>query len=89
MSLHNYKIWSNYGGIEKENAIEMRHVNPQAAVEEAIEIYDRNSVEFFFAHNSTSSGIDVIIFCEDENGNITKWNLIVETVPQYYATEVK
>lgn len=85
--LHTYKIWTNYDGIKKLVTKEMRHVDPQAAVEEAIETYDRNG-DMYFARNAESFS-DVIIFCEDEEGCITKWDLTVETVPQYYAKEVK
>jgi len=85
MTLQNYKIWTNDGLIEKEDAGEMRHVDPQAAVVEFIEDYDRGG-DFYFARNTST---DVIIFCEDEKGCVTQWNITVESVPQYYATEVK
>jgi len=83
--LHTYKIWTDDGVIEKENAREIRHVDPQAAIEEVVEIYDRNSAEYYFAHNFAL----IILFCEDESGEVTKWNLAVEAAPQYYATEIK
>ena len=85
MTLQNYKIWTNDGLIEKEDAGEMKHVDPQAAVVEFIEAYDQGG-DFYFARNTST---DVVIFCEDEAGHITQWNVEVETVPQYYAKEVK
>jgi len=89
MTLHNYKIWTNDGLIEKEDAKEIWHVNPQAAVEEFAETYDRNK-DFYFAHRHNGrTAILNIIFVEDEKGYITKWDITVEAVPQYYATEVK
>lgn len=84
--LHNYKIWTDNGLIEKENAKEIRHVDPQAAIEEFVETYDRNG-DMYFAR-TTKSFPGVIIFIEDESGNITKWKLTVETIPQYYAREM-
>lgn len=85
MTLHNYKIWTNDGLIEKEEAQEIRHVDSKAAVEEFAELQDRSG-DFYFANNTS---IDVIILCEDEEGKITQWNMTVEAVPQYYATKVK
>ena len=88
MSLQNFKIWTNDGLIEKEDAKEMRHVDPQAAVEEFVETYDKNNL-MYFASGGTSGFSDTIIFVEDEESSVTKWNLTVETNPQYYAKEVK
>lgn len=93
MSLKNYKIWTNDGLIEKEDAQNMSHVDPQSAVEEFIEMYDRNhSADMYFAnYYSVTRSKPLIIFCEDTTGcgGITKWNFTVEKTPQYYATEVK
>lgn len=83
MLLHKYKIWTNDGLIEKEDAREMSHVDPQAAIQEFAKMYDRNG-DFYFAQNFNG-----IIFVEDEEGHITKWSILVETVPQYYATKIK
>lgn len=87
MTLQNYKIWTNDGLIEKKDAGEMKHVDPQAAVVEFIEAYDQGG-DFHFANNPKGYP-DVVIFCEDEAGHITQWNIEIEAVPQYYAKEVK
>lgn len=89
MALQNYKIWTADDEIDKENAGTIRHVDPQAAVEEFIETYDRNHTMSFVRKVKCLGSI--IIFCEDVSGlgGITKWSLTVETIPAYYATEVK
>lgn len=84
MALYNYKIWTNDGLIEKEDAQEIKHVDAKAAVEEFAETQDQQG-DFYFANNTST---DVIILCEDEEGKITQWNMAVEAVPQYYATEI-
>ena len=85
MTLQNYKIWTNDGLITREDPNKMRHVNPQAAVEEFAETYDRNG-NFYFARNTST---ELFILCQDESGHITKWNITVEAIPQYYASEYK
>jgi len=95
MSLKTYKIWTNDGLIEKEDAQNMSHIDPQSAVEEFVETYDKNNTMYFANYYSVTRNIPLIIFCEDTTASdvslssVTKWSLSVETVPQYFATEVK
>lgn len=83
--LYPYRIWTNDGLIEKEDAELIVHIDPQSAVEEFVEVYDRRG-DYYFANGHNDK---TIIFVEDKDGNITEWNITVESAPRYNAMEVK